>query len=250
VRYAMTRNQASSQHPPRRPDRRRCSLVKIDDKLVLNNHDNVADDPMKALDSKADNTGIDNAGASEETICSKVEKLVENSITIACNMADDDDHTMISRINPWSHSHLVLTEDQIYAFLHDYHNDYDGLRDKQGLGAWTCFAEEYYDRRSYQFIRPTGNPLDFDAVISGLSANIRIKMIQLVSIDSVNILGGAKSAVVVVTCHHSFEYMGIPNEDRAIMTCVLELIKGEIKIVHEHRSRGRPIPKETRWESD
>lgn len=146
-------------------------------------------------------------------------------------------------------SPALLTEDKIRAFLHDYYEDYDALRNKQGFGAWSCFAEQYY-RPNFQYVRPSGNPIGVDDLVEGLAADMRIKSIQMVSVDSITILVSSQSAVVVYTCDHSFEYKGIPTEDRSVMTCVLELVDGAIKIVHEHRSSGKPIPKETRWQSE
>jgi len=142
-----------------------------------------------------------------------------------------------------------LTEDQIRAFLHDYYTDYDALRDEQNLDTWTCFAEQYYCP-NFQFVRPSGNPIGVDALVRGLASDMRIKSIQMVSIDSITILSSSTSAIVVYTCDHSFEFKGTPCEDRGVMTCVLEFVRGGIKIIHEHRSSGRPIPRESRWQSE
>ena len=146
---------------------------------------------------------------------------------------------------------LTMNEERIRAFLHDYHTDYGALKDMQSLDTWSCFAEQYYDPEKFIYIRPSGNPIGYEELVKGLTSDMRILSIQLVSIDSITILSSNMAAVVVYTCDHSFEFKGILSEERGVMTSILEIdqTKGAIKIVHEHRSSGRPIPKETRWQA-
>jgi len=143
----------------------------------------------------------------------------------------------------------VLTKDTVRAFLHDYYADYDALKEPQTLDSIRCFGEKYY-RSDFQFVRPSGNPIDREGIIMGLFEDLKVLSYELVSIDSISLISSGKAAVVVYTCEHIFEYKGILAEDRGVMTGVLELTGGEVKIVHEHRSSGKPLPKETRWQSE
>ena len=79
---------------------------------------------------------------------------------------------------------------------------------------------------------------------------------ELVSIDSIQLLAGGMAAVVVFTADQEFLYKGKPESDRATITAVLHTVnngrEGLIQIGHEHRTQGKPIPKETqtsRWEA-
>lgn len=143
----------------------------------------------------------------------------------------------------------VLTKDVIRAFLVDYYADYDALKEPQTIDSVTCFAEKYY-RPDFVFVRPSGNPASREEVITALHKSMRMIGYHLLSIDSITLLAAQKAAVVTHSCEHFFEYKGIPAEDRATMTTVLELTGGEIKIVHEHRSKGLTLPKESRWKSE
>ena len=66
-------------------------------------------------------------------------------------------------------------------------------------------------------------------------------------------MNNSLSAVVVYTTDQIFSYKQTMNEDRAVVTCVVALntITNEIKIVHDQRSVGIPIPDTTivttRW---
>lgn len=146
---------------------------------------------------------------------------------------------------------LKLTNDKIRAFLKDYSEDYDALRGEQPLAVWSCFAEKYYST-NYQFVRPSGNPCKIDELIKTLAEDTKLRSIKMLSIDSIVVLSSGISAVVIYSCEHCFEYKGFPCEDRGVMTCVLDLqpTTGEIKIAHEHRSSGIPLPKETRWDPE
>ena len=143
----------------------------------------------------------------------------------------------------------VLTKDMIRAFLLDYYADYDALRGPQTIDSVWCFGEKYYTP-DFHFVRPSGNPLTREQIVTGLYMDMKIISIELISIDSVTLLMSRKAAVVVFTCEHAFEYRGTLSEDRGVVSIILELRGGEIKIVHEHRSSGSSIPKETRWKSD
>jgi hypothetical protein len=97
-------------------------------------------------------------------------------------------------------------------------------------------------------IRPSGNPIGVKALVKLMTEDVVCENITLVSIENINIIAAGQAAVVVFTTDQSFTFKGVYNADRAVMTCVMHVVDGrEIKIVHEHRTVGRPIPKETRW---
>ena len=143
----------------------------------------------------------------------------------------------------------VLTEDNVRAFLFDYYSDYDALKEPQSLDSIRCFCEKYY-RPDFQFVRPSGNPIGVEGIAMGLFQDVKVISYELVSIDIISLISAGKAAVALYTFEHVFEYKGILSEDRSVMSGVLELARGEIKLVHEHRASGKPIPKETRWQSE
>jgi hypothetical protein len=58
------------------------------------------------------------------------------------------------------------------------------------------------------------------------------------------------AAVVVFTADQEYLYRGKPEADRTVISSVLSVFNGcDILISHEHRCVGKPIPKESRWES-
>ena len=143
----------------------------------------------------------------------------------------------------------VLTRDNVRAFLNDYYSDFLAIKDSPTGESLRVLGEKYF-REDYQFIRPSGNPISREGLLMVLQHDFKIISYKLISIDSISFLAAGKAAVVVFSSEHIFEYKGIPAEDHCVMTCILELTGGEIKIVHEHRSSGTPIPKETRWKTE
>jgi hypothetical protein len=148
-------------------------------------------------------------------------------------------------------NHRPLTSARVRTFLQDYFEDYGSIGIRS-YDTWSLFFAEYFSE-DYIHIRPSGNPLYRDDFARLLSSDTKVIMIKLVAIESINIMSGGMSAVVVYTTDQIFSYKGNVNEDRALMSCVLELRDGEIKIVHDHRSNGQPIPQEamvsSRWAS-
>lgn len=140
-----------------------------------------------------------------------------------------------------------LTEAKIHAFFNDWFEDFDSICGK-GFEACSLFLERYYSA-NYKFVRPSGNPLDRTGFATMLTVDTIVSSVKLVSIDSIHIMENRRSAVIMYTTDQVFTYKGITNEDRAIISCVVEAFNGEIKVIHEHRTTGRPIPKETRWAS-
>jgi len=141
----------------------------------------------------------------------------------------------------------IITKPKIRAFFTDWFEDFDGICG-QSYEAWTLFLERYCSS-DYVYIRPSGNPMDRKGFAKLLSVDTTVMEMKLVSIDSITIMRDQKSAIVLYTTDQVFTYKGILNEDRAVITCILEMRGNEIKVIHEHRTTGRPIPKETRWAS-
>ena len=141
----------------------------------------------------------------------------------------------------------ILTDTKIRTFFTDWFEDFDSICGK-GFEACSLFLERYYSE-NYKFVRPSGNPLDRHGLARMLSIDATVTSVKLVSIDSIDIMEHRRAAVVMYTTDQIFVYKGMTNEDRAIVSCVLESSNGETRVMHEHRTSGRPIPKETRWSS-
>ena len=138
-----------------------------------------------------------------------------------------------------------LDETKINAFLEDYYVDFVKVG-KKGFEAWCEFFGQYRSP-DYLLIRPSGNPVDSVGMAHMLSTDTMIVDVKLVSIDYISIMETRRSAVVVYTADQIFSYKGDPNEDRVVVSCVMEYRGDEIKIIHEHRTNGTPIPRESRW---
>ncbi len=141
----------------------------------------------------------------------------------------------------------LLSDAKVRAFFNDWFEDYGTMCGKS-VDAWSLFFEHYYSPE-YKFVRPSGNPIDRSGFAKLVSIDAVVTSVKLVSIDSIFILKNQLSAVVTYTTDQMFIYKGTTNADRAIISCVLESIEGEIKVIHEHRTSGRPIPKDSRWSS-
>lgn len=134
---------------------------------------------------------------------------------------------------------------RIEAFLQDYFEDMSSMEGSRRT-SWELFFSKYCVP-DYVFIRPSGNPVGKQGLIDMFVHDCAISAASLVSLDNVTVLAGNKSAIALFTADQVFTYRGKHNEDRAVFTCVLELQNDELKIVHEHRTAGKVIPKETRW---
>ena len=217
---------------PRRPARRGSGSSKH-----VNSNDNKDRETENRASKPNDNDEIND---SRHIPCSTTEEM---TLSAPCSSVYCSEDTVTGL--PLS----VLTRDNIRAFLNDYYCDYEAIMDTPDLEIIQVFSEKYH-RHDYVFLRSSGNPLSREEMIMSLVHDVRVKKYKLMSIDSISFLAAGKGAVVVYTSEHIFEYKGIPAEDHCVMTCILELTGGEIKIVHEHRSSGKPIPKETRWKPE
>lgn len=143
---------------------------------------------------------------------------------------------------------VVLTEARIRCHLSDFIEDIDSLKGRGTEDAWKLLFDKYISD-DYVLVRPSGNPAERNYMVKLWTVDIQLVSRKLVSIDNIQMLAGGKVAVVLYTADHIFLYKGTYNEDRAVLSCVMELQGDAVKIVHEHRTRGIPIPKETRWSS-
>lgn len=178
------------------------------------------------------------------------------------NSQDEDDLPSLappSLKGNTSSSSLLLTEDRIRSFMTDYYADFDsifqanaGNEIQKRKECLSSFAEQYFTD-DYCCVRPSGNPLDKDGFVTLCAEDIEMISVELVSIDSVQMLARNTVAVVVYTADQIFNYKGVPNSDRATITAVLhaasETQEGLFRIGHEQRSVGKPIPRLTRWDS-
>ena len=142
-----------------------------------------------------------------------------------------------------------MTEGSVRAFLVDYYEDLNGLLSGTSREVWKTFYSKNHSS-AYKQIRPNGNPIDSDGLVDMLtSGDMILHNSSLVSVDSVTLMAAGKSAVATYIADQSYALHGTKKEDRCVITAVLEEIEGQVKLVHEHRSKGRPIPKLSRWSS-
>lgn len=145
---------------------------------------------------------------------------------------------------------FLLSEERVRAYMKDYYEDFDSIfrHGKSSRTIWESFFQEYY-REDILWVRPSSNTLKGDELAEHFANDIEGIRMQLVSVDSIQLLG--QTAVVVFTADQELKYRGHPVNDRAVMTMVLagsiEDGKEKIRIAHEHRCVGKPIPR-TRWD--
>ena len=161
---------------------------------------------------------------------------------------DEGQQELSSRLDVLSSrapSDVGITESKVRAFLRDYYEDY-GSMGGCGAESWDLFFDKYFVQ-GFQWIRPSGNPIGKEGLIEMFTKDNDLVEISLVSIDSITILAGQRSAIALFTTDQIFCYKGRRNEDRAVISGVMEMHGGGIKMVQEHRTSGKPIPRETRW---
>ena len=150
-----------------------------------------------------------------------------------------------------SSSSFYLTEERVLSHMKDYYEDYDSIfkYGKSSLECWEAFFRQYFTE-DIMWVRSTGNPLRRDGLAKLMVEDIVGLSMSIVSIDNIQLLAGGLAAVVVFTADQEYVYRGKHESDRTVITSVLHVVNGcEILIGHEHRCVGKPIPKETRWES-
>jgi hypothetical protein len=143
----------------------------------------------------------------------------------------------------------VIRVETIKAHLHDFYDDLNSNIESKLVEIWDSFYEKYHSPQ-YIMIRPSGNPIRSQGFIEMFcSEDVLLLSFSLISVDMVRIMAQGKGAVATYTVDQRFMFKGTLNEDRVVLTCVLEEIEGDIKIAFEQRTNGRPIPKKTRWDS-
>ena len=148
-----------------------------------------------------------------------------------------------------SSSTTILTKDRVRAFMKDYYEDFDSIfrHGKSSHAIWSEFFKQYYTEEIL-WVRSTSNTLRGPELVEHFAEDIEGVRMQMVSIDSIQIMAGGLAAVVLYTADQEFFYKGTPVADRAVMSIMMHVVNGrDIKIGHEHRCAGKPIPKNTRW---
>lgn len=184
--------------------------------------------------------------------CSSI--AAENSITDEIGVADSShshirlttDNSSKRSVRSSESTQRPLTKARVKSFLQDFYEDFGSLHVKS-YETWSIFFQEYCSD-DFILMRPSGNPVDRDGKARMFANDMKPIQFTLVSIDSVSIIANGQAAIVVFTADQVFDFKGKINEDRAVFSTVIEQRDGEMKIVHEHRTSGKPIPKETRWE--
>ena len=185
----------------------------------------------------------------QQAISNILAKGTTNTINVAHingSATASQDGNSAARTDSSQSSIYFLTEERVRAFMVDYYDDFNSIG--QSSECLETFFNHYCIPQ-IRWMRPSGNPINYSGLIHLFTEDLQIENYLLVSVDSIQIVAGGLAAIVTVTADQIFTYRGIPNSDRAVISSVLEVVNNgrEIKIVHEHRTTGRPIPKETRW---
>mmetsp|Transcript_5277 Transcript_5277/g.15425 ORF Transcript_5277/g.15425 Transcript_5277/m.15425 type:complete len:470 (-) Transcript_5277:66-1475(-) len=143
-----------------------------------------------------------------------------------------------------SSSSIIMRHDLIHATIHDFYDDMNSNIKSKSIEVWNSLFDKYH-APDYIMVRPSGNPVNSNGLIQMfISQDLQLLEFKLQSIDSVQWIAENTVAVVTYTVDQKFTYKGTLNEDRTLMTCVLEEFDGDIKMCHEHRTMGWPIPKD------
>lgn len=146
-----------------------------------------------------------------------------------------------------SSSKLVpcLTDEGVQTFLKDYYEDFDSIFrcGKSSELIWETFFQQYYIP-DVLWVRPSSNTLKGPELAHNFSQDIEGIRMELVTIENIQLLG--PTAVVVFVADQEFKYRGHYQSDRAKISMVLhaKLEDGQerIRVAHEHRCAGQPIP--------
>ena len=145
---------------------------------------------------------------------------------------------------------IPLTEERVQVFLRDYYEDFDSIfrLGKSSREVWNTFFGQYFTP-DIQWVRSSSNSLTGQELAEHFSKDIVGIRMKLVSINSIQVLTMGLSAVVTFTADQKFVYRGNPNSDRTVITMVLNVVNGrEIRIAHEHRCTGLPVPDDVNWD--
>lgn len=163
--------------------------------------------------------------------------------------ADTSSRKACSTSSSTSSTPTLLTKDRVRAFMTDYYEDFDSIfrHGKSSRAIWGEFFKQYYTDEII-WVRSSSNTLRGPELLEHFVEDIIGIRMQMVSIDSIQILVGGLVAVVLFTAEQEFLFRGQPVTDRAVMSLVMHVVNGgEILIGHEHRCAGKPIPQNTRW---
>jgi len=190
--------------------------------------------------------------------------LQDRSATGSCTKSTTSARSKASSAS----SYNLLTDLRVRTFLKDYYEDFDSVfrLGKSNSSIWDAFFKQYYTE-DILWVRSSSNTLKGPELADHFANHIVGIQMCLVSIDSIQILPGGMTAVVVYTADQEFLYNGHPVADRSVLSTVLHLhlddsssrtlstsageCEERILISHEHRCVGKPIPtKENRWETN
>jgi Protein of unknown function (DUF3804) len=177
----------------------------------------------------------------------------EEDVAPDCGMGESTRTAVTTASSSSSSSRRLLRPDLVTALLHDLYDDLNSNVDSKSRECWKALYQKYH-APDYLMVRPSGNPIHSSGFIDLFCCeDIRLFKFELVSVQQVRILAHGLVAVVVYTVDQFFSYKGVLQNDRAVLSCVLEEIEGDIKITQEHRSSGKPIlpldhDQEDRWD--
>uniref|UniRef100_A0A7R9WT09 Uncharacterized protein n=1 Tax=Craspedostauros australis TaxID=1486917 RepID=A0A7R9WT09_9STRA len=138
----------------------------------------------------------------------------------------------------------VARKHLVRAVIHDFYDDLNSNITSKSIEIWKSLYERYHSP-SYIMVRPSGNPCDTAGFIQMLIAkDVEIYEFKLQSVDNVQLIADDTVAIVTYTVDQKFKFKNTHHEDRVTNTCILEDCNGDIKICHEQRSTGRPIPQD------
>jgi hypothetical protein len=132
-----------------------------------------------------------------------------------------------------------LAEGSVRAFLVDYYDDLNTLSGKT-RECWNAFYRRNHSVK-YKLVRPSGECTDSEGlVIQYTSREVSLVDSSLVSVDSITFLTGGKSAIVTFKADHILSWFGTETLLQLVVSGIVEIEDGDIKLVHEHQSNGIP----------
>ena len=137
----------------------------------------------------------------------------------------------------------VFTEKSVYEFIWDYNDAFAKaleILDKDAI-AWQNFWVDNHTP-DYLFIRPSGNPLNLQALIKQMAkGELSDYEEDVIMVDSIKLLANGTCAVIVYRSETRFFYQGTKVEDTRTNTMVLVWHDGKPKITSIQRSMGKDI---------
>jgi Protein of unknown function (DUF3804) len=132
-----------------------------------------------------------------------------------------------------------LSEGSVRAFLVDYFDDLNTLSGKS-RECWNAFYRRNHSVK-YKLVRPSGEATDSEGLVNQYtSREVSLVDSSLVNVDSITFLTGAKSAIVTFKADHVLSWFGTETSLQLVVSGIVEIEDGDIKLVHEHQSNGIP----------